>query len=97
MECFYHEYCAPPPAPRKHGRTFKKQKNVLRVHQVENLLPYWMPRGEAVPNSFDFRGLFLLTAPNMSGKSTLMRSVLACSLLANAGLFAPCTSATVPR
>lgn len=65
--------------------------------QVENLVPYWLSRGEAVPNSFDFRGLFLLTAPNMSGKSTLMRSVLACSLLANAGLFVPCTSAAVPR
>ncbi|CAM9889608.1 unnamed protein product [Ectocarpus sp. 12 AP-2014] len=33
----------------------------------------------------------------MSGKSTLMRAVLACSLLSNAGLFAPCTSAVVPR
>ncbi|CAN0468123.1 unnamed protein product [Hapterophycus canaliculatus] len=65
--------------------------------KVENLVPYWLPREEAVPNSFDFRGLFLLTAPNMSGKSTLMRSVLACSLLSNAGLFAPCTSAVVPR
>lgn len=60
-------------------------------------MPYWLPREEAVPNSFDFRGLFLLTAPNMSGKSTLMRAVLACSLLSNAGLFAPCTAAVVPR
>lgn len=50
-----------------------------------------------MPNSFDFRGLFLLTAPNMSGKSTVMRAVLACSLLSNAGLFAPCTRAVVPR
>ncbi|CBJ26088.1 MutS protein homolog 1A [Ectocarpus siliculosus] len=65
--------------------------------KVENLVPYWLPRQEAVPNSFDFGGLFLLTAPNMSGKSTLMRAVLACSLLSNAGLFAPCTSAVVPR
>ncbi|CAN0303300.1 unnamed protein product, partial [Ectocarpus sp. 12 AP-2014] len=55
----------------------------------------WLPRQEAVPNSFEFGGLFLLTAPNMSGKSTLMRAVLACSLLSNAGLFAPCTSAVL--
>lgn len=66
-------------------------------HQVENLVPYWLAREEAVPNSFDFRGLFLLTAPNMSGKSTLMRAVLAAALLANAGLFVPCSEATFPR
>ncbi|CAM9544014.1 unnamed protein product [Choristocarpus tenellus] len=64
---------------------------------VEELLPYWLQRGRGVPNSFDFRGLFLLTAPNMSGKSTLMRATLSAALLSNAGLCAPCRSATVPR
>ncbi|CAM9612949.1 unnamed protein product, partial [Scytosiphon promiscuus] len=77
--------------------SLKPQSDPDMSMKVENLVPYWLPREEAVPNSFDFRGLFLLTAPNMSGKSTLMRSVLACSLLSNAGLFAPCTSAVVPR
>ncbi|CAN0483150.1 unnamed protein product, partial [Discosporangium mesarthrocarpum] len=58
--------------------------------QVEGLTPYWLRDGQAVPNSFDFRGLFLLTAPNMSGKSTLMRATMSAALLANAGLCAPC-------
>jgi hypothetical protein len=51
--------------------------------------PYWMDRSESVSNSFDLDGLFLLTAPNMSGKSTLMRSTAAAALMINAGLCAP--------
>ncbi|XP_026192993.1 uncharacterized protein LOC34618243 [Cyclospora cayetanensis] len=48
--------------------------------------------------SFDLNGLFLLTGENMAGKSTLCRSTLALTLLANAGLFCPCGSGTkVPR
>lgn len=30
-----------------------------------NLFPYWMKKSEAVSNSFDLNGMFLLTAPNM--------------------------------
>ena len=55
----------------------------------EGLWPYWMDRSESVANSFDLDGLFLLTAPNMSGKSTLMRSTAAAALMTNAGLCAP--------
>jgi hypothetical protein len=51
--------------------------------------PYWMDRSESVSNSFDLNGLFLLTAPNMSGKSTLMRSTAAAALLTGCGLCAP--------
>jgi DNA mismatch repair ATPase MutS len=39
----------------------------------------------------------LLTAPNMSGKSTLMRASLTMALLANCGLFVPARKAVVPR
>ena len=53
------------------------------------LWPYWMDRSQAVVNSFSLDGLFLLTAPNMSGKSTLMRSTSAAALLTNCGLCAP--------
>jgi len=56
------------------------------------LWPYWMDKSESVSNSFDLNGLFLLTAPNMSGKSTLMRSTAAAALVANAGLCAPVSS-----
>ncbi len=51
--------------------------------------PYWMDRSESVTNTFDLNGLFLLTAPNMSGKSTLMRSTAAAALLIGCGLCAP--------
>lgn len=63
---------------------------------VTDLRPYWMG-SEATPNSFTLRGLFLLTAPNMSGKSTLMRAATVAALLANCGLFVPCSEAQVPR
>jgi hypothetical protein len=40
--------------------------------------------------------LTLLTAPNMSGKSTLLRTVAASCLLANCGLSVPAAGAVVP-
>lgn len=70
---------------------------VLFCHQVDQLTPYWMDRRRGVGNSFRLSGLFLLTAPNMSGKSTLMRAVTVTALLANCGLLVPCSGATVPR
>jgi len=54
-----------------------------------DLWPYWMPKQRAVSNTFDLNGMFLLTAPNMSGKSTLMRSSAAAALLSVCGLCAP--------
>ena len=57
--------------------------------RVDDVWPYWMDKSAAVSNSFDIDGMFLLTAPNMSGKSTLMRSTAAAALLANCGLCAP--------
>lgn len=64
---------------------------------VIGISPYWIDRSRAVHNDFVLDGLFLLTAPNMSGKSTLMRTILVAALLANCGLFTPCTAAKIPR
>jgi DNA mismatch repair ATPase MutS len=64
---------------------------------VTGVSPYWIDRSRAVHNDFELDGLFLLTAPNMSGKSTLMRTILVAALLANCGLFTPCTAAKIPR
>ena len=60
---------------------------------------WWMNRhdSQTIMNDIDLKGMQLLTAPNMSGKSTLMRSVLVTALLANCGLFVPCKDANVPR
>ena len=51
--------------------------------------PYWMSQSASVSNSFDLDGMFLLTAPNMSGKSTLMRSTAAAVHTINTGLCGP--------
>ena len=65
--------------------------------KVTGITPYWIDRYTATENDFDLHGLFLLTAPNMSGKSTLMRSILVAALLANCGFFVPCRTAQIPR
>lgn len=59
-----------------------------------NVWPYWMSHSASVSNAFDLDGMFLLTAPNMSGKSTLMRSTAAAALLINSGLCGPVKSGT---
>ena len=48
-----------------------------------NLIPFWLDRLEAISNSFTLKGMFLLSAPNMSGKSTFMRSIVVATLLGN--------------
>ncbi|CAD7974658.1 unnamed protein product [Amoebophrya sp. A25] len=78
---------------------------------LENLRPYWLTAGNAVPNTVELgrmgktdaehgrehdhghgrsKNIALLTAPNASGKSCLLRSLLAAILLQHCGLHAPC-------
>jgi DNA mismatch repair ATPase MutS len=66
----------------------------LNIHEFT---PYWLSRDLAIKNNIELSGIILLTAPNMSGKSTLMRSVLVIALLANCGLFIPASMASIPR
>ncbi len=72
--------------------------NVLETDQADikgcslsfsGLWPYWMDESSSVSNSFELCGLYILTSPNMSGKSTLMRSTAAAALLIACGLCAP--------
>jgi DNA mismatch repair ATPase MutS/predicted GIY-YIG superfamily endonuclease len=56
-----------------------------------------MDNSEAVLNSFELYGLFLLTAPNMSGKSTIMRAAAAAALLTNCGFCAPVSQGSFVR
>jgi hypothetical protein len=56
---------------------------------LPNLRPYWLDKRAAVTNNIDLNGQWLLSGANMSGKSTLLRSVTAAALLANCGLAAP--------
>lgn len=67
----------------------------VRLHGV---WPYWLPKEEAVANELDWQGLWVLTAPNMAGKSSLMRATTVAALLTNAGLYAPAAAGgAVPR
>lgn len=68
----------------------------IQVH-LKQMSPYWLDRGSAVLNDVHLTGVFLLSAPNMSGKSTLMRGVLVAALLANCGCYVPCSYAKVSR
>ena len=67
------------------------------VFQFKDIWPYWMDKSECVLNSFDLNGMFILTAPNMSGKSTIMRATAAAALLTNCGFCAPLEGGVVPR
>ncbi|MEW5315844.1 MAG: hypothetical protein WDW38_007246 [Sanguina aurantia] len=65
---------------------------------VRGMWPYWCSRdgSSTVANDVLMRGMVLLTGANMAGKSTLLRSICAVALLANAGLRVPAASASVP-
>lgn len=56
---------------------------------LEDFFPYWMKYNEAVTNSLTFDGTCLLTGHNMAGKSTLIRSLAATTLLGSSGFMFP--------
>lgn len=83
--------------PESTGVVPSRTDNSLPVlMSLSAVTPYWMSRREAVANDFVTDGIALLTAANMSGKSTLLRTVTAACLLANCGLCVPADSAIVP-
>jgi len=56
---------------------------------LTDFFPYWMNTAQAVPNSLIFEGTCLLTGHNMAGKSTLIRSLAATTLLGSSGFMFP--------
>ena len=77
--------------PRFHERGIEIRGS--RHPVVEQML-----RGQFVPNDIGLAQgeCLLLTGPNMAGKSTLMRQVATCCLMAQAGSFVPATEAALP-
>jgi hypothetical protein len=71
------------------AKTFEPDPEYDNAGHFHGVWPYWMERSEAVKNTFDLSGMWVLTAPNMSGKSTIMRSTAAAALLSVCGLCAP--------
>lgn len=66
---------------------------------IDGMWPYWMDARDPklVKNSINaMQGMYLLTGPNMAGKSTVLRSVAATCILASCGLCVPARSACVP-
>ena len=66
---------------------------------IKECWPYWLggPGGNdprVVRNSFDMDGMFLVTGPNMAGKSTILRSTCAVALLGACGLAVPAAPET---
>jgi DNA mismatch repair ATPase MutS len=62
---------------------------------LEEFFPYWMKPSEAVSNTLSFDGTCLLTGHNMAGKSTLIRSLAATTLLASSGFMFPAKKLTI--
>ena len=68
--------------------------------RLDSVWPYWLDLDRpAIANSVTLTGghISVLTAPNMSGKSTLIRSIAAAVLLGNCGLMVPCRGATINK
>ncbi len=59
-----------------------------------------LPPGQFVPNSLAFSDAvartWIITGPNMAGKSTIMRQIALISVMAHTGCFVPATRARVP-
>ncbi|KAL4544776.1 hypothetical protein Ndes2526B_g00720 [Nannochloris sp. 'desiccata'] len=69
------------------------------IFKIDGMWPYWLggtaglDQGK-IKNSFLMDGMFLLTGPNMAGKSTLLRSTCAVALLGACGLAVPASSSS---
>ncbi len=72
---------------------------LVAVESRHPVLDMTLPAGTVVPNDVKFHpadGVFwLITGPNMSGKSTFIRQVALLTVLAHVGSFVPAKSATV--
>ncbi|KAK4749147.1 hypothetical protein SAY87_026596 [Trapa incisa] len=67
--------------------------------KLTGVSPYWLDtaQGSAVDNTVEMQSLFLLTGPNGGGKSSLLRSICAATLLGMCGLMVPAKSAVIPH
>jgi DNA mismatch repair protein MutS len=80
---------------------------ILELHQVRHpVIEQQLPKGRFVPNNTALAGqvpekssafpqVEIITGPNMAGKSTYMRQVALCVLMAHIGCFVPATHATI--
>lgn len=74
---------------KKHWTIPSIEGDMTHAVSLNDVFPYWLSLSSGITNDVRLNGMCALTAPNMSGKSTVMRSVAAASLLASAGMYAP--------
>jgi len=87
-------------ASRNYVRPILVEEPVLEIRDGRHpVLEQILPPGTFVPNDCIFGGesgsFWLITGPNMSGKSTFIRQVALLALMAHVGSFVPAKSATV--
>jgi DNA mismatch repair protein MutS len=85
---------------RNYTRPLLSEESILDIRDGRHpVLDQILPPGTFVPNDTAFGGdtgmFWLITGPNMSGKSTFIRQVALITLMAHVGSFVPAKAATV--
>lgn len=78
---------------------FSQDKTLELIDSRHPVVERVMDYNDYVPNDCHLNentSIYLITGPNMSGKSTYMRQVAIISIMAQMGAFVPCQSATLP-
>nr|XP_027197262.1 DNA mismatch repair protein Msh2-like [Dermatophagoides pteronyssinus] len=86
------------PIPLKKPTILESDANEIELKQFRHPILESINGGQFVPNDIRFSEslkAFIITGPNMGGKSTLLRSVALSILMAQIGCFVPCESARI--
>ncbi|MDN6698803.1 MAG: DNA mismatch repair protein MutS, partial [Staphylococcus equorum] len=78
---------------------FSEDKTLQLTNSRHPVVERVMDHNDYVPNDCELDQdtfVYLITGPNMSGKSTYMRQVAIISIMAQMGAYVPCESATLP-
>lgn len=79
--------------------TFSEDKTLALTGSRHPVVERVMDRNDYVPNDCrldESQYIYLITGPNMSGKSTYMRQVAIISIMAQMGAYVPCDEAVLP-
>lgn len=79
--------------------TFNQEHTVKIVNGRHAVVEQVMSRQQYVPNDVYIQKdepILLITGPNMGGKSTYMRQIALCVIMAQIGSFIPCDQASLP-
>ncbi|PTI41750.1 DNA mismatch repair protein MutS [Staphylococcus succinus] len=79
--------------------SFSEDKTLQLTHSRHPVVERVMDYNDYVPNDCKLNNdsfIYLITGPNMSGKSTYMRQVAIISIMAQMGAYVPCDAAILP-